>query len=99
MKWLTALLFGAILGVLLPTVIDGQSGVWMRSLDGWGTVRPSDRRLAVLDPAVPGAAIGVPDVLQLAQPLSSALPDRVPLIRVTAMPADTNPMAACSAAG
>ena len=39
MKWLTALIFGAILGVVLPTVIDGQSGVWTGSWANWGTYR------------------------------------------------------------
>ena len=38
MKWLTALFFGAILGLVLPTVIDGQSGAWMDSWAGWGTL-------------------------------------------------------------
>jgi len=39
MKWLTALIFGAILGVVLPTVIDGKSGVWTGSWANWGTIR------------------------------------------------------------
>ena len=42
MKWVTALFFGAILGGLLPTVIDGQSGVWADGWTGWGTVRPGN---------------------------------------------------------
>ena len=42
MKWITALIFGAVLGGILPTVIDGQSGVWADSWAGWGTVRPND---------------------------------------------------------
>jgi hypothetical protein len=41
MKWFTALIFGAILGGILPTVIDGQSGVWADSWAGWGTYRPN----------------------------------------------------------
>ena len=40
MHWLAALVFGGILGLVLPTVIDAQSGVWMHSWAGWGTVRP-----------------------------------------------------------
>ena len=39
MKWLTALIFGAILGVVLPTVIDSKSGVWTGSWANWGTIR------------------------------------------------------------
>ena len=41
MKWITALIFGAVLGGVLPTVIDGQSGVWADSWAGWGTYRPN----------------------------------------------------------
>ena len=41
MKWITALILGAILGAVLPTVIDGQSGVWADSWAGYGTVRPN----------------------------------------------------------
>ena len=40
MKWLSALLLGAILGVVLPTGIDLRSGVWMDSWAAWGTIRP-----------------------------------------------------------
>ena len=40
MKWLTALLLGAILGIVLPTAIDARSAVWMSSWAGWGTIRP-----------------------------------------------------------
>lgn len=40
MKWLTALLLGAILAVLLPMVLGGQSGVWMTGWTKWGTIRP-----------------------------------------------------------
>ena len=40
MKWITALIVGAILGFVLPTVLDAQSGVWMDSWTGWGTIRP-----------------------------------------------------------
>ena len=42
MKWFTALIFGAVLGGILPTVIDGQSGVWADSWAGWGTYRPNE---------------------------------------------------------
>ena len=42
MRWLTALFFGAILGGVLPTVLDAHSGVWADSWAGWGTVRPND---------------------------------------------------------
>jgi hypothetical protein len=40
MKWLTALAFGALLGFILPTVLDARSGVWTAGWTGWGTVRP-----------------------------------------------------------
>ena len=40
MKWLTALTVGAILGFVLPTVLDARSGVWMDNWTGWGTIHP-----------------------------------------------------------
>jgi hypothetical protein len=40
MKWLTALLIGAILGFALPLFFGGQAGVWMKSFARWGTIRP-----------------------------------------------------------
>ena len=40
MKWLTALLLGAIVGFALPMALGGRSGVWMNSWAGWGTIRP-----------------------------------------------------------
>ena len=40
MKWLAALLVGAILGIVLPTGLDFRSGVWMHSWASWGTIRP-----------------------------------------------------------
>ena len=40
MKWLPALLLGAILGFVLPQFFGGASGVWMNSWAQWGTVRP-----------------------------------------------------------
>ena len=40
MKWLPALLIGAILGFALPLFFGGQSGVWMSSFARWGTIRP-----------------------------------------------------------
>lgn len=40
MKWISALLLGAILGVVLPTGLDLRSGVWMDSWAAWGTIRP-----------------------------------------------------------
>ena len=93
MKWLSALLLGAILGVVLPTALDMRSGVWMNSFASWGTIHPH---------------AGSPDSCSRSQyswaPRSSfarfsigtraeakGLPERIPLIRVTAMPADTNP--------
>jgi hypothetical protein len=40
MKWLTALVLGAILGFVLPLMLGGQSGVWMNNWTKWGTIRP-----------------------------------------------------------
>ena len=40
MRWLAALLLGAILGIVLPTGLDMRSGVWMESWARWGTIRP-----------------------------------------------------------
>ena len=40
MKWLTAMILGAILGFILPMVFGGPSGVWTSSWAGPGTVRP-----------------------------------------------------------
>jgi len=40
MKWMSALLLGAILGFVMPTGLDMRSGVWMNSWAAWGTVHP-----------------------------------------------------------
>jgi hypothetical protein len=40
MKWLSALLLGAFLGVVLPTAVDMRSDLWMNSWASWGTIRP-----------------------------------------------------------
>ena len=40
MKWVTALLVGALLGMVLPTAFDGRSGNWMDTWAAWGTIRP-----------------------------------------------------------
>ena len=75
MKWVTALLLGAILGFVLPPAFGGQFGVWMDSWASWGTIRPH-RRLAgpfVLDPSVLGRGPGVSTLLQLAQSLSARI--------------------------
>ncbi len=42
MKWLTALAVGAILGAVLPTMIDAGSGTWTESWAGGGTIRPHE---------------------------------------------------------
>jgi len=31
MKWITALILGAILGFVLPLIFGGREGVWMES--------------------------------------------------------------------
>lgn len=40
MKWLPALILGAILGLVLPMAFGGRSGIWMGSWAAWGTIRP-----------------------------------------------------------
>ena len=40
MRWITALLIGAILGFVLPLIFGGPDGVWMSSFAKWGTIRP-----------------------------------------------------------
>ena len=40
MKWITALAFGLILGIVLPTIMNGGEGLWTESWAGWGTIRP-----------------------------------------------------------
>ena len=40
MKWITALLIGAILAFTLPMALGGAGGVWMNSWAKWGTIRP-----------------------------------------------------------
>jgi hypothetical protein len=40
MKWVMALILGAIVGFVLPTALDFRAGVWMNSWASWGTIRP-----------------------------------------------------------
>jgi hypothetical protein len=40
MKWMTAILIGAILAFVLPLTLGGQDGAWMHSFAKWGTIRP-----------------------------------------------------------
>ena len=40
MKWVTALIIGAVLGLTVPMLFGGQDGVWMNSFASWGTIRP-----------------------------------------------------------
>jgi hypothetical protein len=58
MKWITALLFGLVIGGILPTVIDSQSGVWTDGWTGWGTYHPGDGKLLFSVPLFLVAAIG-----------------------------------------
>lgn len=37
---LKALLIGAIIGVALPMVFGGPTGIWMQSWAAWGTIAP-----------------------------------------------------------
>ena len=52
MKWVTALALGAVLGFVLPTAIDVESGVWTNSWAGWGTIHP--------DVGSPGLLFSIP---------------------------------------
>ena len=40
MKWITALLIGAILAFTLPMALGGSGGVWMSNWTSYGTIRP-----------------------------------------------------------
>ena len=40
MKWLLALTLGVAVGMLVPMIFGGQSGMWLESWMGYGTVRP-----------------------------------------------------------
>ena len=52
MKWITALAFGAIVGIVLPTALNGGEGVWTDGWTGWGTFRPL--------PGSPGLLLSIP---------------------------------------
>ena len=52
MKWVTALIFGAIVGFILPTFFNGGEGIWTDSWAGWGTIRPH--------PGSPGLLFSIP---------------------------------------
>jgi hypothetical protein len=52
MKWLTALLIGALLAFLLPMMLGGQEGAWINSWAKWGTIRPL--------PGSPGLLFSIP---------------------------------------
>jgi hypothetical protein len=61
MKWITALLFGAILGVVMPTAIDLRSGLWMNNWTAWGTIHPhaNSPGLLLSIPVFLGAALAL----------------------------------------
>jgi hypothetical protein len=40
MRWITALILGAILGFTLPMTLGGHSGIWANSWTNYGTIRP-----------------------------------------------------------
>ncbi|MEP7316374.1 MAG: hypothetical protein ABI667_06735 [Sphingomicrobium sp.] len=52
MKWISALLVGAILAIVLPLTLGGYTGVWMNSWVKWGTIKPI--------PSSPGLLFSVP---------------------------------------
>ena len=43
MKWVGALLLGALVAFILPMTLGGSDGVWSNSWANWGTIRPSSR--------------------------------------------------------
>jgi len=59
MKWITALVVGAIVAIVLPTAFDGGAGTWMQSWAAPGTIRPLEGSPALLFsvPLFVGAAI------------------------------------------
>ena len=58
MKWITALLFGLVIGAVLPTVVESQSGVWAHGWTGWGTIHPGNAGFLFSIPLFLIAAIG-----------------------------------------
>jgi len=40
MKWLAALLLGAVVGFLVPLIFGGEAGFWLHSWTKHGTIRP-----------------------------------------------------------
>jgi hypothetical protein len=59
MKWITALLIGAIIGFALPMAFGGPDGVWMQGWTKVGTIRPLEGSPGLLFsvPFAVGAAI------------------------------------------
>ena len=59
MRWVTALLIGAILGFALPLAFGGENGIWMNSWTRWGTIQPLENSPGLLFsvPLAVGAAI------------------------------------------
>jgi hypothetical protein len=59
MKWLAALLLGAIVGFLLPMIFGGEAGFWLHSWTKWGTIRPLEgsRGLLFSIPLFLGSAV------------------------------------------
>ena len=48
MKWVTALIMGALVAVVLPMAFGGRDGLWDDSWAGWGTIRPFARSPGLL---------------------------------------------------
>ena len=61
MKWITALIIGAVLGFTVPLLFGGPSGVWMGTFASWGTIRPQAGSPSLLFsiPIFLGAAIAL----------------------------------------
>lgn len=52
MKWISAILIGALLGFVLPLALGGTGGGWMHGWTKWGTIRPV--------PGSPGLLFSIP---------------------------------------
>jgi len=59
MKWISAIILGAVVAVILPLVFGGRDGVWMDSWTAWGTIRPHHNSPGLLFsiPVFVGAAL------------------------------------------
>nr|WP_294850658.1 hypothetical protein [uncultured Sphingomonas sp.] len=52
MRWMSAMLVGASLAILLPMILGGRDGVWMSGWTSVGTIHPFEQS--------PGLLISIP---------------------------------------